>query len=136
MLAYAVDVIVYNPWRLDLGLSLRSFEPFLCATRDLVELSAKRSHSMRIVFVSSISSVPNMAGSILPEAPVGDPSAAIDVGYTQSKLAAERILAAVSRQSCIFRQLSIRVYQIGGPANGGAWPEQPWNRRFYERRMC
>ncbi|KAI2637974.1 hypothetical protein GGS26DRAFT_588346 [Hypomontagnella submonticulosa] len=35
-----------------------------------------------------------MAGSILPEAPVGDPSAAIDVGYTQSKLAAERILAA------------------------------------------
>ncbi|KAI0384999.1 acetyl-CoA synthetase-like protein [Hypomontagnella monticulosa] len=125
LIAREVDVIVYNSWRLDFGLSLKSFDPFLRATRDLIELSAGSSRNMRIVFISSISSVAGIAGTTVPEVPMEDPSAAIDIGYAQSKLAAERILAAANRQSGIPVTVA-RVCQIGGPAHGGAWPEQPW----------
>ncbi|KAI1377877.1 acetyl-CoA synthetase-like protein [Hypoxylon crocopeplum] len=128
LLAREVDVIVYNSWRLDFGLSIRSFHQFLRATRDLAELSAGSSRNMRVVYVSSLSSVGGLAGkdgNTVPEAPVEDSSAAIDIGYAQSKLAAERILTAASRQSRIPVTI-VRVCQIGGPTNGGAWPEQPW----------
>lgn len=124
------QVIVYNSWRLDFGLAIRSFEPFLHATRALVELSAASRHSMRVVLVSSVSSVGSLAalGAVVPEALVDDPLAAMDTGYAQSKLAAERILAAAQRE-CGVPVSVVRVGQVGGPSSGGgggAWPDQPW----------
>lgn len=127
-----VEVIIYNSWRLDFGLAIRSFEPFLQATRDLIELSAASHHKMRIVFVSSVSSVEGLAaaGAVVPEAPVEDPLAAMDTGYGQSKLAAERILAIAQRESGIPVSI-VRVGQVGGPSStssGGdvVWPDQAW----------
>ncbi|RYP65180.1 hypothetical protein DL770_009058 [Monosporascus sp. CRB-9-2] len=123
-----VDVIVYNSWRLDFGLGIRSFEPFLKATKDLVELSAASERGMRIVFVSSASSVGQMARkATAPEAPVQDASAAFDTGYAQSKLTAERILAKASQISGVPVSI-VRVCQIGGPTSGsgGTWADQAW----------
>ncbi|KAI1505652.1 acetyl-CoA synthetase-like protein [Biscogniauxia marginata] len=128
LLAREVDVIVYNSWRLDFGLSIRSFTPFLRVTRDLVDLSASSSRNMRIVFVSSISSVSGMATkTTVPEAPVEDPLAAFNIGYAQSKLAAERILTTANREIGIPVSI-VRVCQVGGPTNfeAGSWAEQPW----------
>ncbi|KAI1370978.1 acetyl-CoA synthetase-like protein [Hypoxylon crocopeplum] len=124
-IAREVDVIVYNSWRLDFGLAIRSFTPFLRATRDLVDLSANSGRNIHIVFVSSLSAVSSMA--TVPETPVEDPLAALDIGYAQSKLAAERILTTANRQTGIPVSI-VRVCQVGGPANdsAGTWADQPW----------
>lgn len=78
-IAKEVDVIVYNAWRLDFGLAIHSFEPFLHAARELVNLSVTGQRSPRIVFVSSLSSVEGLVtmGSTVPEAVVEDPLAAM-----------------------------------------------------------
>lgn len=74
-----VDVIVYNSWRLDFGLAIHSFDPFLRTARDLIDLSAASQHTPHIVFISSLSSVEGLAltGITVPEAPVEDPLAAM-----------------------------------------------------------
>lgn len=127
-IANDVEVVVYNSWRLDFGLAIRSFDHFLHATRELVELSAASRHRMRIVFVSSVSSIWSLAvsGSIVPEALIEDPLAAMNLGYGQSKLAAERILATAQLKSGIPVSV-VRVGQVGGPSSGDlAWSDQPW----------
>lgn len=121
-----VDVVIHNAWRLDFGQSIISFEPFLKATRDLINLSVKSERHMQIIFTSSISAVINMAAQdIVPEALVEDPSAALDFGYAQSKLAAERILVLSSRQAGVSVSI-FRLCQVGGPSTKGAWADQPW----------
>ncbi|CAJ2506596.1 Uu.00g077820.m01.CDS01 [Anthostomella pinea] len=128
LLASEVDVVVYNSWRLDFGLAIRSFDPFLKATRGLVELAAaSKENNMRVVFVSSTSSVEVLAaGDTVPEAPVEDHMAAMNTGYGQSKLAAEGILVTACRQAGIPVSIA-RVGQVGGLSRGtGAWPDQPW----------
>ncbi|KAI0420854.1 male sterility protein-domain-containing protein [Xylaria grammica] len=130
-LADRVDVIVYNAWKLDFGLSLRSFEPFLQATRDTVELAGSGTRRSRIVFVSSLSSVGNLAAGdpslVHPEALVDDAQAPLRFGYAQSKHVSERILAAASTQ-CGIPVATVRVGQVGGSVNenGVPWPEQRW----------
>lgn len=123
-----VDVVFYNAWRLDFGLALHSFDPFLHATRDLIDLSLSSPTRLRIVFVSSTSSMAGLigAGVTVPEAPVDDPLVAMDTGYGQSKLAAEMILATASRQ-CGVPVSVVRVGQVGGLSlGGGGWADQPW----------
>ncbi|KIX06266.1 uncharacterized protein Z518_04241 [Rhinocladiella mackenziei CBS 650.93] len=127
-IANEVDVIVYNSWRLDFGLAIRSFSPFLRTTRDLVDLAAAGNRTMRIVFVSSVSSVGSMAKkTTVPEAPVQDPLAAFNFGYAQSKLAAEQILTSASQHSGVSVSI-VRLCQVGGPASGNTskWADQPW----------
>ena len=122
------DAIIYNSWRLDFNLDIRSFEPFIRAARDLVELVASSKRAIHIVFISSLSSVAKMAEKItVPEAPVQDSTAALNIGYAQSKLTTERVLEAASRDVGIPISI-VRVGQIGGPTGGrhGPWADQPW----------
>lgn len=50
----------------------------------------------------------------------------MNIGYGQSKLAAERILATASRQ-CAVPVSVVRVGQVGGLSHGGGvWADQPW----------
>ncbi|KAI0430794.1 acetyl-CoA synthetase-like protein [Xylaria sp. FL1042] len=131
ILANDVHVIVYNAWRLDFGLSLRSFEPFLQATRDIIELAASGTQISRVLFVSSLSSVGNLAAvdpsTAPPEAPVHDALAPLRFGYAQSKHVAERIMAAACTL-CGIPISTVRVGQVGGSASesGSPWPEQRW----------
>ncbi|KAK2603059.1 hypothetical protein N8I77_009543 [Diaporthe amygdali] len=122
-----VDIVLYNAWRLDFGLALHSFDPFLHTTRDLVDMSLSSLKRLHIIFVSSTSSVAGRGtGSEVPEAPVDDPLAAMNTGYGQSKLAAEKILATASRQ-CGVPVSVVRVGQVGGLSHGeGVWADQPW----------
>ena len=128
-LANEVDVMVYNSWRLDFGLAISSFEPFLRAACDLVQLSTESKRNMHVVFVSSTSSVVMLSarGATVPEEVVNSPLAAFNTGYGQSKQAAERILAAGSQISKVPVSI-VRVGQVGGPADaqGGKWADQPW----------
>ncbi|KAI0202879.1 hypothetical protein F4808DRAFT_458586 [Astrocystis sublimbata] len=123
-----VDTIVLNAWKSNFVLPLRHFSPFLNGTRELIRLAASSSRQMRIVFVSSLASVGNLArSSKVSEALVQDPLAAMNNGYGQSKLAAERILAAGYEQSGVPVSI-VRVTQIGGPAQAysGKWADQGW----------
>ncbi|ETS77286.1 hypothetical protein PFICI_11160 [Pestalotiopsis fici W106-1] len=128
LVANEVDAIVYNSWRLDFGIAIRSFEPFLRAARDLVDLSISSKGKLRIIFISSLSSVENLANeTFIPEAPVEDARAALNTGYAQSKLAAERILITANRQTGVPVSI-VRVGQVGGPskASTGVWADQQW----------
>lgn len=85
------------------------------------------SRSLRIVFVSSTPSVAGLigAGLAVPETPFDDSLAAMDTGYGQSKLAAERVLSTASRQ-CGLPVSVVRVGQVGSLSHGeGAWADQP-----------
>ncbi|KAI0387834.1 hypothetical protein F5Y04DRAFT_286810 [Hypomontagnella monticulosa] len=126
------DIIIYNAWRLDFGLALRSFSPFLDATKDLVEIAAASNRKARLIFVSSLSSVAAMAGkTVVPEAPIDDPLAAHSTGYGRSKQVAERMLVAASQNAGVPISI-IRVSQVGGPTSRGnvdgknSWADQPW----------
>ncbi|KAI0169257.1 hypothetical protein GGR52DRAFT_581433 [Hypoxylon sp. FL1284] len=128
-IAREADVVVYNAWRLNFGLGARSFSPFLRAARDLADLAVAGARDVRLVFVSSMTSVAQLAmAATAPEAPVEDPMAAFAFGYGQSKLAAERVLAEASRRAGVSVSI-VRVCQVGGPSDrhaGRAWPEQRW----------
>ncbi|KAI2782956.1 male sterility protein-domain-containing protein [Daldinia loculata] len=127
-IANEVDTIIYNTWRLDFGLSIRSYHPFLKATVSTIELAAVSKRNIHIVFVSSVSSVSRMATTTTaPEAPISDPLASLDMGYGQSKHAAERLLTAAIKVSGIPVSI-IRVCQLGGPSPGkpGKWADQAW----------
>ncbi|KAJ4385395.1 hypothetical protein N0V93_009823 [Gnomoniopsis smithogilvyi] len=123
-----VDVVLYNSWRLDFGLALHSFDPFLRTTSDLIKLSVASQRNIRIVFVSSMSSVEGYAfsGSTVPEALVTDPLAALNTGYGQSKLVAERILVTANQRAGVPVSI-VRLGQVGGSSRGNCvWADQPW----------
>ncbi|KAI0435840.1 hypothetical protein F4803DRAFT_573631 [Xylaria telfairii] len=122
------DVVIFNAWQSNFALPLRAFYPFLSATRELAILAASSPRKMRIVFVSTLAAVSKPAQeTIAPESLVETPLAALNQGYAESKLVAERILAIASKQSGISVTIA-RVGQIGGPANEntGDWAEQAW----------
>ncbi|KAI0813826.1 hypothetical protein GGR55DRAFT_702803 [Xylaria sp. FL0064] len=123
-----VDVIIFNAWQSNFALPLRAFHPLLSATREIITLAASSRRNMRILFVSTLGAVGNMAQeTVVPESLVEAPLAALNQGYAESKLVAERVLAMACKQAAI--QLSIaRVGQIGGPAapDAGSWADQAW----------
>ncbi|KAF2965609.1 hypothetical protein GQX73_g7969 [Xylaria multiplex] len=122
-LAAELDAIVFNAWRPDFNLTVHSFHPFLHALVEVIKISATSVRSPRILFVSSLSSVGSLASnSTVPEALVDDPAAATSMGYAQSKLAAERVLAAACRRYGI-SVLVARVCQLVGASarSDGSW---------------
>ncbi|KAH9883223.1 hypothetical protein F4778DRAFT_56041 [Xylariomycetidae sp. FL2044] len=126
-IANEVDVLILNAWKSNFVLPLRSFNPFLHATREVLELAASGARGIHILFVSSLGSVQTMTRKAkAPEAVVHDPLAAT-TGYGQSKLAAERILA-IGSQKCGVPVSVFRLGQIGGPTDtySGKWAEQGW----------
>jgi len=126
---HEVGAVVLNAWKSNFVLPLRSFEIFLRGTRETINLAASAPHQVRIVFVSSLAAVGTLARkTAVPEELVQDPLAAFNNGYGQSKLAAERILAAAHEQSGVPVTVA-RVTQIGGPTSGsgnGKWADQGW----------
>lgn len=129
-MASRVDVVIYNAWKSDFGVSIRSFDPFLSATRDLVEMSIAGGRRARIVFISSMSSVYNLATvSTVPEGPVEDAMAAFDMGYSQAKLATEQILTTTGQRG-LAPVTIVRIPQLGGSLQESGtrhlWADQPW----------
>ncbi|KAI1774063.1 acetyl-CoA synthetase-like protein [Hypoxylon cercidicola] len=129
-MASRVDVVIYNAWKSDFGVSIRSFDPFLSAARDLVEMSIAGGRRARMVFISSMSSVHNLATvSTVPERPVEDPMAALDMGYGQAKLASEQILATAGHRG-LAPVTIVRIPQLGGSLQESGtrhvWADQGW----------
>lgn len=128
------NVIIHNVWVVNSSLSLTSFKPeLLKSVSTVIEIANHAPSRPRIVFMSSISAVQNWSRAISPNVPVPEEvincaSVATPMGYAQSKLVAERLLATAGARLkipvCI-----IRLGQIAGPTTvgeRGVWDSRDW----------
>ncbi|KAI0532164.1 hypothetical protein GGR58DRAFT_491137 [Xylaria digitata] len=127
-LATDVKILIFNAWQSNFVLPLRAFHPFLSATREVANLAARSHRNMRVLFASTLAAIGSIAQeTVAPESLVEAPLAALNSGYAESKLVAERILAIASKQTGIPVSIA-RIGQIGGPVelHAGEWADQAW----------
>ena len=131
-LASEVTYILHNAWPVDFNLHISSFEPHIHGVRQLVEFSCHSVKRPTIFFVSSVSAAANW-GSVpgartkVTETILEDWRLA-SMGYGQSKLISERLLAKAAETSGI-RTAVCRVGQVAGPVlhgERGVWSKQEW----------
>ncbi|KAI0469781.1 male sterility protein-domain-containing protein [Xylariaceae sp. FL0804] len=127
--AAETDAIVLNAWGRDFDAPVRIFEPFFHTVVEVARLAVegkKNRQRARVLFVSSLAAVATLAtSSSAPEARVTDPSAAAQVGYGQSKLIAERLLASASHMYGI-PTVVVRMCHIIGDDPGAATSDVSW----------
>ncbi|KAF8320371.1 acetyl-CoA synthetase-like protein [Clavulina sp. PMI_390] len=120
----SVTIIVHNAWRLDFNLALKSFEPQIKGTRNLIDLalSSPNASSLRFVFTSSIGVFPSWTdvSHLAPEEPINDPQTSVGIGYGESKY----ILEHAESQTGL-TTTSIRIGQLSGSSNG-SWATTGW----------
>jgi thioester reductase-like protein/acyl-CoA synthetase (AMP-forming)/AMP-acid ligase II len=122
--------IIHNAWPVDFNLSLPSFEPQLEGCLQLLELAKGAPNLVNLSFMSSIG-VANRwhkkyTGEI-PETKIQDFDVAEDMGYAQSKLISELLLAQASEKFAIPTTIC-RIGQIAGPVMSpkGMWSPNEW----------
>ena len=122
-LASTVDVIYHIAWRLDFNLSLHSFEQNVKGARHLLDLALKSSASF--YFTSSISVALNTdTSSPVMEVPLPF-SAAVGIGYGESKAVTERLLESVKERRGL-TTCSVRIGQLSGSTTNGYWAMSDW----------
>ncbi|KAI0265422.1 acetyl-CoA synthetase-like protein [Gloeopeniophorella convolvens] len=123
----SVTHVVHNAWKINLNLSLASFEDGISGVRALVDFSitSPLPQPPHLLFVSSISVFINFdnKGSVAEEA-LPDPKIAVGTGYSESKWIAERILDAAAERTEL-RPAVVRLGQVCGDASG-TWNESEW----------
>lgn len=122
--------LIHNAWPVDFNKSIRSFTSQLSGCQRLTEFAVQSRFRPHIFFVSSIGTANSWAVSTQERVPEGllmDWDAAEPMGYTQSKLAAERIFARATETLGISATLC-RVGQIAGPVlrEEGVWNQREW----------
>ncbi|KAJ0107296.1 hypothetical protein J7T55_015761 [Diaporthe amygdali] len=118
-----VTHIIHNQWPVNFNWKVGSFEPYIQGVTNLVHLSSVSKHNAFILFVSSVSAVGSWKGpGPAPEQAMDNLSVAAPMGYGQSKLISECLLAEASRRSAV-RSASCRVGIIAGPVESqlGLW---------------
>ncbi|KAK4496129.1 hypothetical protein PRZ48_012108 [Zasmidium cellare] len=125
---------IHNAWQVDFNVSLEHLaKTHIVGVRELIHLSASSKHNAHIFFISSVGAVSNWkpcpedkSSAGVPETIIHDWTVAGSVGYSQSKLISERLLAHATTE-CNIPTTICRVGQIGGPSTGpGCWPKQEW----------
>ncbi|KAH9955362.1 acetyl-CoA synthetase-like protein [Russula dissimulans] len=123
----SVTHVVHNAWKINLNLSLTSFEDGISGVRALVDfaITSPLTRPPHLLFVSSISVFINFenTGSVLEEV-LSNPQVALGTGYSESKWVAERILDAAAERTAL-RPVVVRLGQVCGDGNG-AWNEKEW----------
>ncbi|TVY28697.1 Non-canonical non-ribosomal peptide synthetase [Lachnellula hyalina] len=128
------DVIIHNAWEVNFNHSLQTFEAdHLRGLRTFIELSLLSPRHPSLNFVSSISAMGNWnsmyADQAIPERIANDQewSAALPMGYGESKFVAEQMLHAATQAGISGNVL--RLGQIAGPVKRGSigvWNHQEW----------
>ncbi|THH19547.1 hypothetical protein EW146_g1644 [Bondarzewia mesenterica] len=123
----SVTHIIHIAWRINLNLSLLSFESNIVGVRKLVDLalSSPSAEPPRVIFVSSISVFINFDNKgYVKEEVLDDSKIAVGTGYSESKWVAERILDAAAEKTPL-RPVVVRLGQVSGDVNG-SWNESEW----------
>ncbi|KAG8768784.1 hypothetical protein FRC12_005382 [Ceratobasidium sp. 428] len=116
--------IIHNAWQVNFNLTLQSFEPSIKGTQNLLELAFNPTAPTglpRFVFTSSVSAAGfrESNNKKLEEKYISLEHGANNIGYSRSKLVAERLLEsarASGLETCI-----IRLGQLTGDKRSGAW---------------
>ena len=129
-LSDSCDLVLHNAWKVDFNQTLSSFEDNIRSVLNFIAFSAGSPRRPRIVFISSLSSVgpwvrSGQASRTVPEDTVLDLDTALDMGYSESKKIAERILDTAAAQ-CQVPISVLRVGQICGSTKPGG---SPWSNR-------
>lgn len=123
--------IVHNAWSMNFKMHVCSYESQFRVLQNLL-LLAREVHGhqqptrrTRVLFVSSISVVGRYGKftgeTVVPETPIGDFRAALDLGYAQAKLVCEKIIERARNDfGAEIEAGYVRIGQIAG-AQGGFW---------------
>lgn len=85
-------------------------------------LQSKNKSVPRFGFCSSVASVLDYSGDVIPEKIVDDPSAATALGYSRSKWVAEQICCRASTQPALSGKVRVfRIGQLSGDKHRGVW---------------
>lgn len=118
--------LIHCAWSVNFNLALESFErSCIAGTRHLLDLClrARRPTPARFAFCSSVSTVAATPGNLAPEALPPSLLHAQGMGYAQSKLVTEHIVARAVAQTGIQAQV-LRVGQIIADTKHGVWNSQ------------
>lgn len=130
-LCEGISHIVHNAWPMNFRMHVSSYESQFRVLQNLL-LLARDAHNhqqsrrrTRLLFISSISVVGRYAKftgeTVVPETPVEDFRAALDLGYAQAKLVCEKIIERARTNFGDEIEVGyVRVGQIAG-AQGGFW---------------
>ncbi|KAI0350560.1 acetyl-CoA synthetase-like protein [Trametes cingulata] len=124
----SVTQIIHNAWRVDFQVSLSSFEPLIAGARNLLDLALNSSvpGGPRVLFVSSISSLRNHAGSKpAQETLETEPDLAVGTGYSESKWVTEQLFGRAAEKTGL-KTTSVRVGQVSGDQRTGGWNTTEW----------
>lgn len=115
--------IIHCAWDINFNHPLAHFvDTHIAGTKHLAQiaLSSKRQTPPRFVFISSIASVGNYKGELIPERNFDDPTLPLEQGYGESKSVAERVLNQISAKSGLPMTI-VRVGQLSGSTSTGHW---------------
>ena len=127
-----VTHILHNAWPVDFNRAFSSFEPNIRGVKQLVDFASRCTYDASLFFVSSISVAARWGATPgsrekVPEKIIEDWRVA-GMGYGQSKLVSERLLAEASKTTGL-KTAVCRVGQVGGPVlrgKKGQWNKQEW----------
>lgn len=126
-----VTHIIHNAWDVNFNRSVDSFDPtHIHGTRQLLDFAAASRHGARMQFISTIAAVTggevSLATEVQEKVYEREWGLAQDMGYAESKLVAENLVATISQASRL-DALICRVGQIAGPISGfGPWTQNDW----------
>ncbi|KAL8631707.1 hypothetical protein Q9189_002614 [Teloschistes chrysophthalmus] len=118
--------IIHAAWPVNFQLPLQSFEPHVQGLHNLLQLSlsAPSPDPMKVVFCSSVSTaLGTPAPARIPETVIEDLDQVSEMGYGQSKLVGERIVASAVEQAGA-QASCLRIGQVVGDTKHGIWNDR------------
>ncbi|EMC91304.1 hypothetical protein BAUCODRAFT_152577 [Baudoinia panamericana UAMH 10762] len=125
-IAKEATVIMHVAWSVNFRMRLRSFvKDNIAGVTNLINLALASPHDQAPVFAfcSSVASAMAYSGkAAVPETIINDPSAATNLGYSQSKWVAEQICLRASETRRLKGRVAVfRVGQLAGDSETGVW---------------
>ncbi|KAL8778824.1 MAG: hypothetical protein Q9194_001781 [Teloschistes cf. exilis] len=118
--------IIHAAWPVNFQLPLQSFEPHIQGLHNLLQLSLSTPSPdpMKVVFCSSVSTaLGTPAPARIPETVIEDLDHVSEMGYGQSKLVGERIVASAVEQAGA-QASCLRIGQVVGDTKHGIWNDR------------
>ncbi|KAF9020020.1 acetyl-CoA synthetase-like protein [Hymenopellis radicata] len=120
----SVTHIVHAAWRVNMNLSLSSFETNIKGVRCLVDFALRAHSTPKFLFVSSVAVLRNPQAQTPVRERLVDAEQACGSGYAESKWVAERILEQAASSTGMETAI-VRLGQLSGGING-CWNQNEW----------
>ncbi|KAL8777966.1 MAG: hypothetical protein Q9213_007632 [Squamulea squamosa] len=121
-----INHIIQVAWPVNFQLPLQSFEPHIAGLHNLLQLSLSSPYTppAKFLFCSSVSTALGAPlRTLIPETIIEDLDQALDMGYGQSKLVGEHIVAAAVETAGAEASI-LRIGQVVGDTKLGMWNDR------------